>query len=60
MEDLYCQELDSLRSVLDTDTVRGFDFGRQWRFFTWQVELLKCSQNASLENKLQISHGFGY
>lgn len=43
----------SLMSVLNTDTVGGFDFGRQLRFCTWQVEWLKCSQNANLENKPQ-------
>lgn len=53
MENLYSQELGSLRSVLNTDTVGGFDFGRQLRFCTWQVEWLKCSQNANLENKPQ-------
>lgn len=53
MEDLYCQELDSFRSVLDIGTIGGFDFGRQWRFCTWQVEHLICSQNANLKNKPQ-------
>lgn len=51
MEDLYCEELDSFRSVLDTDVVGGFDFGRQWRFCTWQVEHLIYSQNGNLENR---------
>lgn len=57
MEDLYCEKLDSFRSVLDTDAVGRFDFGRQWRFCAWQVEHLICSQNDNLENKpLEFLH----